>query len=207
LLLAKDYLSNLVAYRRTIIQEIGCLRTGDEGAEFHDLALRATVMATSDRIRHVPAILYHRRDADEKNHSVDRSPDVRAIAASRRAVRDHSELAGGQGSSSETSATLAPTIPTSGRRACEVNSRHLLVWIEQLGRSVFFEVGGLDEINLPVVCNDVDLCLRVDAPGIGLFGPLLRSCFTWNARLADSTVTIRRKPWHYIVEEVSNLNQ
>ncbi|HEY0789479.1 MAG TPA: glycosyltransferase, partial [Chthoniobacterales bacterium] len=28
-------------------------------------------------------------------------------------------------------------------------------------RSVFFEVGGLDEVNLPVAFNDVDLCLRV----------------------------------------------
>jgi GT2 family glycosyltransferase len=28
-------------------------------------------------------------------------------------------------------------------------------------RAVFFEVGGLDEVNLPVTFNDIDLCLRV----------------------------------------------
>src|SRR5262249_8359526 len=28
-------------------------------------------------------------------------------------------------------------------------------------RAVFFEVGGLDEVNLPVSFNDIDLCLRV----------------------------------------------
>ena len=32
-------------------------------------------------------------------------------------------------------------------------------------RGVFFEVGGLDEINLPVAFNDVDLCLRVGDHG------------------------------------------
>ena len=32
-------------------------------------------------------------------------------------------------------------------------------------RAVFFEVGGLDEINLAVVFNDVDLCLRLGDHG------------------------------------------
>jgi O-antigen biosynthesis protein len=32
-------------------------------------------------------------------------------------------------------------------------------------RAVFFEVGGLDEINLPVSFNDVDLCLRLGDHG------------------------------------------
>jgi hypothetical protein len=32
-------------------------------------------------------------------------------------------------------------------------------------RAVFFEVGGLDEINLPVAFNDVELCLRIGDHG------------------------------------------
>ena len=32
-------------------------------------------------------------------------------------------------------------------------------------RAVFFEVGGFDEVNLPVTFNDVDLCLRLGAYG------------------------------------------
>jgi GT2 family glycosyltransferase len=32
-------------------------------------------------------------------------------------------------------------------------------------RKVYLEVGGLDEVNLPVSFNDVDLCLRVQAHG------------------------------------------
>src|SRR5208337_558664 len=32
-------------------------------------------------------------------------------------------------------------------------------------REVFFEVGGLDEVNLPVTFNDVDLCLRLGDHG------------------------------------------
>ena len=89
LLLAQDYLSNLVAYRRTLIHEIGCLRPGYEGAEFHDLALRATAGTTPDRIRHVPAILYHRRVENDAIHSENGLPALRAVAASYRAVREH----------------------------------------------------------------------------------------------------------------------
>jgi hypothetical protein len=58
LLLAHDYISNLAVYRRTLLEQIGFLRTGFEGAEFHDLALRATAATAPDRIRHIPAILY-----------------------------------------------------------------------------------------------------------------------------------------------------
>ena len=60
LLLAQDYISDLAVYRRTLVEEIGFLRPGFEGAEFHDLALRATAATTPDRVRHIPAILYHK---------------------------------------------------------------------------------------------------------------------------------------------------
>jgi len=121
-------------------------------------------------------------------------------------------------------------------------------------RAVFFEVGGLDEINLPVVFNDVDLCLRLgdhgyrvvwtpfaelfhlecasrgldsDDPGkrqradrewrhmCKTWGSLLETAdpfhnpnllFHWDFQEIPSTPR-RRKPWHYVVEEVLNLNR
>jgi hypothetical protein len=117
-------------------------------------------------------------------------------------------------------------------------------------RAVFFEVGGLDEINLPVVFNDVDLCLKlvdhgyrvVWTPFAELFhlecasrgldsddpakqqradrewrhmcktrGSLLERgdpfhnpnlLFDWDYQEIPSTPR-RRKPWHYIAEEIA----
>ena len=42
-----------------------------------------------------------------------------------------------------------------------------------LRRSVYLEVGGFDEINLPVAFNDVDLCLRIGSRGYAVIGPLM----------------------------------
>ncbi|MBV9492522.1 MAG: DUF4214 domain-containing protein [Verrucomicrobia bacterium] len=90
LLLAQDYLSHLVVYRRAVVEDAGFLRAGFEGAEYYDLALRVTAAITPDRIRHVPAILYHRRtDNDDAIRPDNGLSALRTIASSRRAVRDH----------------------------------------------------------------------------------------------------------------------
>jgi glycosyltransferase involved in cell wall biosynthesis len=89
LLLAHNYIGPFAVYRRTLVEEIRCLRPEFEGAEFHDLALRATAATTPDRIRHIPAILYHRHGGDRPIHSENTLPCLRAFAASRRAIRDH----------------------------------------------------------------------------------------------------------------------
>jgi GT2 family glycosyltransferase len=417
LLLAQDYISDLAVYRRTLIEEIGFLRPGFEGAEFHDLALRTTAATTPDRIRHIPAILYHRRDEDKAIHSKNGLPDLRAIAASHRAVRDHLDSQGDRdallkpalqipsairvvwplpehpplvsvivptrdradllancvegvlhrtdysnlellivdnGSIEPATQTLFDQLTRQETRvrilrhpgpfnysalnntaAREANGEVLLLlnndvdviepgWLRELvsqalrpdvgivgakllfpndqvqhaglvlgpeghvvhlhrfaakndpgycgqlalprtllavtgacvaiRRAVFFEVGGLDEINLPVVFNDVDLCLRLGDHGYrvvwtpfaelfhlecasrGLdsddpakqeradrewrhmcktWGSLLETgdpfhnpnlLFDWDYQEIPSTPR-RRKPWHYIAEEVSNLNR
>lgn len=59
LLLSADYLGRSVAYRRSLVQEVGGFRAGFGVAAEHDLALRATEHAR--RIVHVPSIAYHRR--------------------------------------------------------------------------------------------------------------------------------------------------
>lgn len=61
LLLGQNYLSHLTVIRRTVIEEAGRLREGFEGAQDHDLLLRATALAAPERIRHVPLVAYHWR--------------------------------------------------------------------------------------------------------------------------------------------------
>ncbi len=111
LLLAQSYISDLTVYRRTLIEEIGFLRPGFEGAEFHDLALRATAATTPDRVRHIPAILYHKADENKDIQLENALPSLRAIAASHRAVRDHLDSRG------DKKAVLkpAPQIPSAVR--------------------------------------------------------------------------------------------
>jgi GT2 family glycosyltransferase len=102
LLLAQDYISDLVVYRRALIQTVGSLRPGFEGAEFHDLALRTTAATAPDRIRHIPAILYHRRKDNNTFRSQNALSSPGPVAASMRAVRDHLAIRG------DTEALLEP---------------------------------------------------------------------------------------------------
>jgi O-antigen biosynthesis protein len=61
LLLAQNYICHLVVLRRDVITAIGGLRAGFEGAQDHDLLLRAVAFLPSTDILHVPRILYHWR--------------------------------------------------------------------------------------------------------------------------------------------------
>jgi GT2 family glycosyltransferase len=94
LLLGQGYLSDLAIYRRALLEAAGGLRPGFEGAEFHDLALRVTAASTPDRIRHIPAILYHRRGQNGAINSGSALPELLFVTASRRAVRDYLDSQG-----------------------------------------------------------------------------------------------------------------
>ncbi len=61
LLLGQNYMSHLTAIRRSLIANVGGLRTGFDGSQDHDLLLRATAATTPDRIRHIPLVAYHWR--------------------------------------------------------------------------------------------------------------------------------------------------
>ena len=61
LLCGHNMISHLGVYRRSLIEAIGGFRLGYEGSQDWDLALRATAATQPDRIRHIPAILYHWR--------------------------------------------------------------------------------------------------------------------------------------------------
>jgi GT2 family glycosyltransferase len=84
LLLGHDAIGRLAAYRRDIVVRIGGLRSGFDGAEEYDLALRASEEVGPDRIRHIPMILYHRRGAlwpaDANNSPTPADAHCRAVA-------------------------------------------------------------------------------------------------------------------------------
>lgn len=57
------YTSHLGVYRKSIVDEIGGLRPGFEGAQDYDFTLRFT--EKTDRIAHIPKVLYHWRVREE----------------------------------------------------------------------------------------------------------------------------------------------
>jgi GT2 family glycosyltransferase len=59
LLLSFDYVARLTVYRRSLLEEIGGFSEGFNVYQDYDLILRAT--ERTDRIRHIPKVLYHRR--------------------------------------------------------------------------------------------------------------------------------------------------
>jgi len=61
LMCAQNAVSHLGVYRTEAMRAVGAFRTGYEGAQDWDLALRIAERATPDEIRHIPRILYHWR--------------------------------------------------------------------------------------------------------------------------------------------------
>lgn len=59
LLLSYNYINHFTCIRRNLFEEVGRFRIGYEGAQDYDLILR--VIEKTDKIRHIPKILYHWR--------------------------------------------------------------------------------------------------------------------------------------------------
>lgn len=86
LLLGTNYISHLGVYRRTILEEIGGFRKGYEGSQDFDLVLRFTEKTTSERIKHIPKVLYHWRMLPTST-AVDQSSKGYAFEAGLKAVQ------------------------------------------------------------------------------------------------------------------------
>jgi GT2 family glycosyltransferase len=79
LLYSQNYISHLGVYRTSLVRAVGGFREGFEGSQDHDLSLRCIAATTEDRIRHIPAILYHWRATEgstafsdkDKNYATD----------------------------------------------------------------------------------------------------------------------------------------
>ncbi len=88
LMLAQNMICHLGVYRRELVTSVGGFRTGFEGAQDYDLALRVLEIISPSQVHHIPRVLYHWRafsgstalSIGEKNY---------ATAAACRAVAEH----------------------------------------------------------------------------------------------------------------------
>lgn len=96
LLLGQNLVSHLGVYRRELLNRLGGLREGLEGSQDWDLALRSVAAAGVERVRHIPAILYHWRQGAEAT-SFSEGALERCAAAGRKALAEHLEQNGAHG--------------------------------------------------------------------------------------------------------------
>src|SRR5215510_8921736 len=80
-----NYMAHFAVFRRSLLEAIGGFRPGYEGAQDYDILLRAT--EKTNRIAHVPKILYHWRMVDTSSAS-SASAKPLASESGRRAVED-----------------------------------------------------------------------------------------------------------------------
>ena len=96
LFLAHNMICHLGVYRRRLIEEVGGLRPGFEGAQDYDLALRVIERIASDQIIHLPRVLYHwRAHSGSTAATADAKPY--ACEAARRAIAEHLQRIGVRG--------------------------------------------------------------------------------------------------------------
>ncbi len=88
LLRGQNFVSHLSAVKRTLFGELGGLRDGFDGAQDHDLALRAAERLKPEQIVHVPRVLYHWRALPGSTAAAS-AYKAHALDASLRAVADH----------------------------------------------------------------------------------------------------------------------
>ena len=88
---SQNYCNHLSVFRRTLVDELGGLRPGFEGAQDHDLTLR--VAERTGRIVHVPEVLYRWRAAPGSTATAENAKPE-ASSAGCAAVRDHLSRSG-----------------------------------------------------------------------------------------------------------------
>ena len=92
LFLTYNYLCHLVVCRRELLMKVGGFRKGFEGAQDYDLLLR--VMEVTDRVFHIPKVLYHWRMVpgsaafvvDAKKEAFEKSKQALRDAMERRGI-------------------------------------------------------------------------------------------------------------------------
>lgn len=90
-MLSHNYVCHLSVIRKSVIEEAGGFREGYEGSQDYDLFLR--VSRVTDRIRHIPKVLYHWRAHGE---SAAQSADAKSYAydSAKKAIIDHLKWSG-----------------------------------------------------------------------------------------------------------------
>lgn len=88
LMLGHNIFNHLTVYRRELFEHIGGFRTGFEGSQDYDLALRAIRSSSAEKIHHIPEILYHwRRDYGKASFS--EASLEKCCLSARKAILDH----------------------------------------------------------------------------------------------------------------------
>ena len=85
LLLSYNYINHFTCIRRSVFEAAGRFRVGYHGSQDHDLLLRVTEL--TDRVRHVPRILYHWRSHPQSTAST-AGQKTYVHTSGRRAVED-----------------------------------------------------------------------------------------------------------------------
>lgn len=88
LLNAQNMISHLGVYRTEVIKSIGGFRSGVEGSQDWDLALRVVEQIPSATIRHIPDVLYHWR-AISGSTALGHEEKSYVASSSQRVVREH----------------------------------------------------------------------------------------------------------------------
>ena len=91
LLLSSNYICHLLVIRRSLLDRIGLLRSEFDGSQDYDLILRAT--EHTDRIEHIPHVLYHWRTSTGSTAESLRNKKY-VLDTAQRALQEHCERAG-----------------------------------------------------------------------------------------------------------------
>ena len=81
-------LCHLSVYKSRLIQAVGGLREGLEGAQDYDLALRSIERISARQIVHIPRVLYHWR-IHRGSTACGASAKAYALKAGERAINEH----------------------------------------------------------------------------------------------------------------------
>lgn len=93
LFFGQNFICHLGVYRATQVREIGGFRTGYEGAQDWDLAMRIIERIPPGHIRHIPRILYHWR-AVQGSTAIQVSEKKYSVTAAEKVIADHFERVG-----------------------------------------------------------------------------------------------------------------
>lgn len=75
-----NYVCHLLVIRRSLVQQAGGFSSGVDGSQDYDLVLRCGALSTSDRIVHVPMILYHwRKSSGSTAGALGAKPQAHAV--------------------------------------------------------------------------------------------------------------------------------
>ena len=94
LFLSYNYICHFTVLRRALLRQVGGFQAEFDGSQDYDLFLR--IVEKTQRIHHIPRVLYHwRRTANSTADNIRRKPE--ALEAGRRAIAEHLQRTGEPG--------------------------------------------------------------------------------------------------------------